>query len=137
LIVKAPPLEMYKIKRLLDQAIDKADADSNAVMKYHTIPLKNVTASEMAGVVNDLYRQMTDQNPTRGLGAALGTNRNVDASGQPRGVKLTVSWQDSTNTLLVNCGDQLYQEIKLLVNELDGAAASATATVKVFPIKGM
>src|SRR5579871_4283062 len=47
------------------------------------------------------------------------SNANVDASGNPRGVSLSVGIDDRANRIIVNCTESLYQDIQKLVDQLD------------------
>src|SRR5262249_52292562 len=64
LLVKASPLDMLTIRRLLEKALDTGESDSTAIMRTWVIgPLRYATASEVATVLRDVYREQTNNNP--------------------------------------------------------------------------
>jgi type II secretion system protein D len=142
LLVRASPLDMLAIKRLLEKAIDSGLTDSTALIKRHLLPpLKHANVLEVAATLRDVYREQ--MNPVtfsevrgpRGRGAGFTTN--LDANGNPITVALTLGVDDRNNQLLVSCSDALFNEIKKLVKELDDAAAGSSRTVELVSIKGV
>ena len=57
LLVQASPINLMTIRRLLNEALDRADTDSNAVAQTFIIPLKYAVASEVAAVLKDVYKE--------------------------------------------------------------------------------
>jgi len=150
LIVRASPLDMLTIRRLLDKDIDADSPESKAVLRTRIIgPLKHASALEVATVVRDVYRESMNNNPNGGQRgfSALGSfgvfsggsvrGQNLDANGQPRGVTLSVGVDDRTNSIVVNSTETMYEEIKKLVDELEKSAKDSSRTVMVVPIKGI
>src|SRR5439155_7527115 len=125
LLVRASPLDMIRIKQLLRNAIDIDDADSKGIIKTWILkPLQFANATEVANILKDVYREYTNNTPspsqvgglpgfifTRG-GRGGGGNANVDASGNPRAVNLSVGVDDRANRIIVNCSGSLYQAIQ-------------------------
>lgn len=147
LLVRASPIDMLRIRKLLKNAIDTEDPDSKAVMKTWILkPLQFATATEVAGVIKDVYREYTNNNPQPAQGGGfLGfgfpgggfSNANVDADGNPRAVRLTVGVDDRANRIIVNCSESVYQDIQALVDQLDSGTQKATRTIKVVPLQGI
>src|SRR5262249_13120441 len=114
LMVRASALDILNIKRIL-QSIDAEPTGTKTVMSVHRIPLKNSIASEVADMLNSVFREQVNNNPTnnqvgfgpRAIGIALRGNQNVDAQGNPRAVSLTIAVDDRNNALLVNCSEKL------------------------------
>jgi type II secretion system protein D len=151
LLVRASPLDMLTIRRLLDKALDSADVDSNAVAKTWVIgPLKYASATEVATVIKDVYREHmnTTPQPTQvgGFGGFGFFRRNgfngtqngsVDANGNRRVVDLSIGVDDRTNSLVCSCSSAMYEDVKKLTEQLDQAAKDSTRTVRVVSIKGV
>ena len=146
LLVRASPLDMLTIRRLLEKAIDSGESDSNAVQKTFVIgPLKYANAAEVATVLKDVYREQTNTSPTtaqvggfRGFGfnAFAASNRNVDASGNIRQVTLSIGVDDRTNSIVLQCTSAMHEDIKKLVDNLELKAKDSTRSVEVISIKG-
>jgi type II secretory pathway component GspD/PulD (secretin) len=145
LLVRASPLDMIRIRQLLKNAIDVEDTDSKGVMKTWYLKLQHARASEVADVIRDVYREYTNNNPQqtstggfpgfgfRGRGGFQ--NQNIDASGNPRGVTLSVGVDATANQIVVNCNESLYQDIQKMVAHLD--TVEGTRQVKVIPLQGV
>ncbi|MBX7102475.1 MAG: hypothetical protein K1X57_00235 [Gemmataceae bacterium] len=147
LLVKAPPLEMLEIKRLLKESIDSGD-ESRALQKTHVIgPLKASKATEVAEVIKDVYKDSMSNNTTQQSGGGRmpffmgggggGAQRLTDANGNPRGAALTVGIEEATNSLIVRCSDSMYQDIKTLVDKLEEVARGSPRSIKVVSVKGI
>jgi type II secretory pathway component GspD/PulD (secretin) len=151
ILVKASPLDMLEVRRLLKDAIDSGDTNSAAVIKSWLLPpLKYASATEVASVIKDVYRENMNQTAINmqvggfpGFGFGGGGRRftqfaqPVDANGNPKQVTLSVGVDDRTNSLVLNCSEAMYNDIKKLVTQLDAAAKDSTRTVKVVSIKGI
>jgi type II secretion system protein D len=145
LLVKANPLDMLTIRRLLRDAIDVDSPDSAGIIKpWPPINLKQARAADVAQVIKDVYREQMNNNPipgqSRGRGsgfALLAGNQNLDASGQPRPINLSIGVDDQTNSIVVACTENMYKDIKKLVDELEQAAKETTRTVQVVQVKNM
>jgi len=151
LLVRASPLNMERVRKLI-RTIDSGETESKAIAHIHDINLKHTTASEVASVIKDVYREHINNNPVnttvggfagfgfggggRGRGGR-GGSQNVDANGNPRGVDLSVAVDERTNRLIVNCSDAMFKEIEKLAKRLDEAAAGSTRQVVVVSTKGM
>src|SRR5207245_1947003 len=60
-----------------------------------------------------------------------------DANGNPKGVTLTVSYDNNTNSLIVACPTPMYEDIKKLVTQMDTAAADYKQSVKFIRVPGV
>lgn len=168
LLVRASPLDMLTIRRLLDKALDTGETDSLAVIRTWIIgPLKFATATEVAGVLHDVYHnQMGTSNnnnsfanaaavlgfPAMGVGGVSGFGGSGGGgsgggsrggafgqrqSDQAQGAKLSIGVDERSNTLILACPQALYDDIKKLVDQLEAVAKDSTRTVRVVSIKGI
>jgi type II secretory pathway component GspD/PulD (secretin) len=141
-VVKASPLDLLTMRKLLANVIDSGETDSEAVQRTFIIPLRNTDAAEMAVVVQDVFK--TAMSPTTtstgggGLPFPFGNNRGGRGSTQQTPPAMSLGVDDRTNSLVVLSTETLYKEVKALVEQLDGAGASGgTETVRIVPIKGI
>jgi type II secretory pathway component GspD/PulD (secretin) len=149
LLIKASPIDMERIRKVLETSIDRPDTDSRAVAKTFILPLHFASANDIANVLRDVYREHINNNPLPGQGGRGGRfafrfggfggggGQNVDANGNPRGVDLSIGVDDRTNSLIVDCTEAMYQDVNKLVNQLDLAAKDSRRTVKVVALKNI
>jgi type II secretion system protein D len=162
LLVRATPIDMLTIRRLLEKAIDIADVDSKQVYKTRMIkvlvqdpttgkwgpergPLKYANAVDVANVIREVYRESINNNPVGGSRTFVGflgtTSRtptlNLDPSGNPRGVSLSVAVDERNNSVIVNCTDLMFEDLTKLADELEKAAKETPRTVKFVSLKGL
>lgn len=148
LLVRATPLDMLEVRRLLSM-IDVDDKDNRAVIRTHVIgPLRHANATEIATVIRDVYREQMNVNaistqvggfPGFGFFTSRfrGQGVNLDASGNPRTVALSIGVDDRSNSLVLACSQAMYDDIKVLVNELELRAKDSTRTVEVVKLEGI
>jgi general secretion pathway protein D len=143
LIIRASPLNLLTIRRLLDKAIDTTDTNSAGAMQTWTVKLNYAIATEVATLVQNIYREQTNNNPLPGQRGSFpfllagNQNQNVGPDGQPRPVSLTLSVDDRTNSLVMHCNKALHDDIEKLAKDLDEAARTSTRTVRVVQLKGI
>ncbi len=150
LLVKASPLDMLQIRRLLDKAIDTDENDSAAIVKTWLIPVKNGSAMEIANVIRDVYRDhmnaTTSNTIVGGFSgfsvSGFGGHSSRGSGGSSRGsaassMPLSIGVDDRSNQIVAACSERMYEELKKLIEDLDTAAESSTKTVKVMSIKGI
>jgi hypothetical protein len=53
---------------------------------------------------------------------------------RPVGIQLTLAVDEVANTLLVSCNDQLFEQIKQLVEQRDAAAEGSRAVIRVMQV---
>ena len=148
LLVKASPLDVLTIYSILDQSIDSGETDSKAIARTYVIgPLKQASAFEVGNTIREVFRE----NVSGGGGNTGGGNvafnpfnpfqrgGQQQPAGNPKNAapSLSVSVNDQTNTVIVNCPPSLYEEIKKLVDQIEGEAKDATRVVKVYSVKGV
>src|SRR5262249_4284861 len=145
LLVRANPLDMLTVRTLVENTIDVDSTNSAALIKVHTIgPLKYASAYDVAWTIKEIYSEHLNQTLSAVRSGATrntyfgwgGLNLNTDASGNPRPVDLTVTYDDQTNTIIVACNDAMYTQIENLANKMDDAAKDSTKVWMAVPIKG-
>jgi type II secretory pathway component GspD/PulD (secretin) len=140
IVVKASPIDLLTIEKLLATAIDGGQNDSAAVMKTFVLPIKNADASEMASVVRDVFRSAMSS--TGGGGQTGGLPflpflPQQQQQGNQRPPALSMSVDDRSNSLVLLCAETLYEDVKTLVTQLDEATVSTTEVVKLVKLKGV
>ncbi|AMV29061.1 Bacterial type II/III secretion system short domain protein [Gemmata sp. SH-PL17] len=143
-VVKASPLDLVLIEKLLEGAIDGGPNDSAVVMKTFILPLKNADAADIATRIRELYRSamLPSGGQAGGLpvfnpfaAAALGGGGGQQQQQRPPALSLSVD--DRSNSLLLVCAEPMYQDIKELALSLDNATINTTETVKLVQLKGI
>src|SRR5262249_33123879 len=127
------------IKRLLRDAIDAPDESRMAGKTRILGPLQHAIATEVATVLQQVYRDAMEAG--RGFGGGRGgfggVQRATDANGLPRPAALSAGGDERSNSLILQCNDAMYNEVKPLVDTLEKQAAGAVRTVRVVPIRGV
>lgn len=142
LIVRASPLDMLTIRRLLEKGIDP-EVSSNIAMRPWTIPMKYARATEAERIIEELYSQKTASRQTQtqsrssGFGGFFAMQDRGNSENSARAVSLTLSSDDATNTLYMNCSENMFKEIKLLVEEMEAKAQNTKRYVQVLPVDGI
>ena len=145
LLIKASPIDMLMVRKMIRDSIDTKEPNSRMAMKTRIIgPLKHASALEVSSVLRDVFRENINTSPLpgqAGYGAtALGNpnlGRPVDAHGNPRPPSLSLSVEDRSNTLIVKCTQPVYEDLKVIVDEMEKAAKESPRTVQVFSIRGI
>ena len=148
LLIKADPADMAIIRLLISQHLDLKDDFSEVRIKTFVIgPLKHTNADDVAGVIKDLYRESMNANPVakRGILPFRGgrnLKRGIDPNGYPKGVLLSLSVDNRTNSLVVACSTAMKNDIDALVTMLEKTAkenttVSGTQVVQVIQLKGI
>jgi type II secretory pathway component GspD/PulD (secretin) len=148
LLVRATPLDILGIRRLLDTVIDITPPDSAGLMRVWVLPpLKNTSAPRVAEVLRDVFRQqMNDSvNLVRGVdaddfngpggGRARGSNRGGGRSTQA--VTLSIGVDAISNTIVLSCSEKTKDTVRQLVEQLDTIAKDSLRTVQVVRVDGM
>jgi type II secretory pathway component GspD/PulD (secretin) len=145
-LLRAAPIDALTIKKLIR---DQLDQPAQQVIKNHVVKLKTANAADVSSNIRELYRQVMDVNPLPGqpgsdrLGyqIALSGNPNigrpVDVNGVPRAASLTIGVDERSNSLLVQCSDALFEEVKKLADDLDEAAKNPNRRVQVRFTRGL
>ena len=148
LLIKADPADMASIRLLVSKHLDLNDDFSEVRIKTFVIgPLKHTNADDVAGVMKDLYRESMNANPVakRGILPIRGgrnLKRGIDPNGYPKGVLLSVSVDNRTNSLVLACSTAMKKDIDALVTMMEKTAeenttVSGTQVVEVVRLKGI
>jgi hypothetical protein len=145
LLIKANPVDMLTIRRLIRENIDITESDSRMLMKTHVIgPLKYASAMEVASLLREVYRENINTNPMPGqfgFRTAMFVDPNQgrprDASGNLRAPSLSISVDDRSNTLIVQCNEPMREDLEKLVEALEKAAVDSFRNIKIVSIRGI
>ena len=137
LIVHAKPADLDTIEQLL-KVLDQRSGPENveAEAQPRPIPVYNTTAADMAQIVQQLYQDRmsgpgTAMSPQEMMKMIRGGGSNVDQQVQ----KMTIAVDSRNNILVVRAPDQLFQEVKAMVTELDQSFADSPQTTKVVSLQ--
>ncbi len=145
-VVKASPLDLLTIRKLLERAIDSTpDVDSANAMKTWIIALQNQDAVTIATTLKEVYADMTQQSGGRG-GRGGGRSSQVSlpfpfGGGAPgsteQGPQLSISSDETTNSIVLKCNETVYKDVERLVQTLDIAAKDSNDLVQVVSLDGI
>ena len=114
------------------------------------LPVQHAEVEEVAAIIKEIYKddmQPEGQQPGQqqnpfamlmGGGSSRGGSSGGRSGGQQAGraIKLTLSVDARTNTLIVSSSDALFRQIETLVQTIDDDARAANRTVRVVDVKG-
>lgn len=149
LMVQATPRDHERIEEIL-QFIDKPEGPEavQTAAAPRFIPVYNSTADTIAPIVRQVYagRMAADANAPqrqaspedliralRGGGRGGRGGGNQEARGEEQ--KMTIGVDSRTNSLIVSAPDYLFEEVKLLVTQLDTAEVASDETVRVVSLR--
>lgn len=138
LLVRASPLDLLTIRRLLEKAIDRGQTDSLAVSRTWIVgPFRFATANDIAGVVRDVYREHMSTNSSVATLPGFGFPGVplVSSAAPAKPVTLSLGVDDRSNTLILNCSSALHDDIKKLADNLDATAKKAQRSIQVVQLK--
>jgi type II secretory pathway component GspD/PulD (secretin) len=136
LIVHAKPADLDTIEQLLkvlDQSAGPEEVEAEAEARL--IQLVNVPAQEVADIVQQVY-----QDRMTGPGAVMSPQDmmkllrggpNTEAAVQ----KMSIAVDEENNLLVVRAPDALFEEVKLLVEQLDLSMADSPEITKVVSLR--
>jgi type II secretory pathway component GspD/PulD (secretin) len=150
LIVQAKPTELDMIEEML-KILDQPGSPEEVLVQARPrlIPVFNTGASEIAEIVKQVYAErMAGAGGAAGGGmpspqdfmrqmmqggrGGRGGNRNA-AAAEP--AKMSIGIDTRSNSLVVSAPDQLFTEVKELVETLDHAQTDAEKTIRVVTLK--
>jgi type II secretion system protein D len=142
LLVRARPIDMLTIRRLLTSELDRRDNNSDALVKTHHIQLKNANAVEVADLVRQVFAESmkAPQQSTQGSPGGFpfgfgGGQRPVDSTGGSKNVMLTVGADIHTNSIYLACPTTLYNEIATMVKTIEENSQDIRETMQIVSIK--
>lgn len=154
LIVQASPGDLDTIELLL-KILDQAEVPESGVSpKPRMIAVKNTSATQIAEIIREVYQEkMVSANRQRqpspeefiqllrgggggssgGRGGSSGGSRGRNAAADAQ--KMTVGVDTRTNSLIVAAPQQLFDEVKQMVETLDTATSENNTAVKVVALQ--
>ncbi|PQO44299.1 secretin N-terminal domain-containing protein [Blastopirellula marina] len=152
LVVKGTPADVQVIEQLLkiiDQPHSPEDVQTKA--RPRMIPVLFQPANDVLNVVKQVYadriadsggggqqRQPSPEDFIRALGGGRGGRGGGQGGGggaQSEPAKMTVGVDARSNALIVSAPDPLFEEVKMLVEQLDQAGSDSQETMQVVNIR--
>jgi type II secretion system protein D len=139
-VVKASPIDLLTIEKLLRDYIDGGPSEDALTLKTHIVKVRNADAAEMASIVREVFRAAT---AAGSAGQVANTAFPFPFAPQPQQQQqqkppaLSIAVDDRSNSLILQCTEQLKAEIETLVTSLDEATVSTTEVVKLVQLKGV
>lgn len=144
LLVVGPPGEQRKVEMLLEK-LDSEDApESDIQPKPKPIQLQYASASDIAKEIKEVYAdRMVDGGGGGGGGGGFGGGGMAFMFGGGGGGnrrrtgrgKIAVSYDDTTNTILVAAPKDLFEEIESFAKDLDGKAKGNQRVARIVRLK--
>jgi general secretion pathway protein D len=141
LLIRAKPIDMLTIRRLIDKHLDVHNADTLATIKTFIIgPLKNASAATVAEIIERVYRDSINSassstTVSSSPGSFFSQRQSSVEPAANRHALLSVAVDNPTNSIVVACPTTLYTDIDKLVSDLDKAAGDNRAVVKIISAK--
>lgn len=138
LIVYARPDDVDTVFRLLqviDQRAGPTDVEADGVARL--IPVKHTSATNVLEVVKGIYANRLESGPDgqpspQDVLKALKGDQGGEALEPP---KMSLGVDTRSNSLVVRAPDTLFEEVKLLVNQLDSEQLDSIQSTKVVSLK--
>lgn len=149
LIVRAGPADLDLIETLLE-VLDTSELPETAVApRPRMIPVINTSASQIAEIVKEVYSERLAGNrgnqrqpspeeflqALRGGGGSSGRGGSNSRRTAADAAKLSISVDPRTNSLIVAAPNQLFEEVKQMVETLDQQTANSNTAMKVVALK--
>jgi type II secretory pathway component GspD/PulD (secretin) len=148
LFVSGPAEQVQQVEQVL-KILDSSELPESLRDRVpRMIPVEHADVSEVAAVVENVYKDYTTAPGAQGKGGPQGQNGNMNplallmGGGQPqqdnrpgRGIRMTIGVDTRTNTLVVSADDALFRQVESLVSALDQAALEANRTVRVISLE--
>lgn len=147
LYVAGPPEQVREVEAML-RVLDASELPEQLRDRTpRRIAVQHAEVEEVAAIIKEIYKddmQPEGQQPGQqqnpfAMFMGGGSSRGGSSRGgqqQVRAIKLTLSTDSRTNTLIVSSSDALYRQIESLVQAIDEDARAANRTVRVVDIKG-
>jgi len=147
LLVRATPLDMLLVRRLLADALDPEFDEEDELIRTYILPLKHATAADVAALVKEVFPPQGRGVPTARGPAGGGDPRAAFMQAmmtgqppqQPQGPiqQLSIGVDDRNNRLIIACPERMYAGIKKLVENIDEASKDTARTIKVVNVQGL
>jgi type II secretory pathway component GspD/PulD (secretin) len=147
IIAQGRPADLDMAQQLLeiiDQEESPEDVQTTARPRF--IPVVNTTAAEMATIVRQVYsgriaadanqpRQPSPEELIRALRGGRGGGGRGGNDRKAEEQKMTIGVDERSNSLIVAAPEALFNEVKLMVEQLDVAGAKTDEAVRVVSLK--
>ncbi len=147
LIVRANPADMELIEQLLEMVDQRSSPEEvQTIAAPRLIPILNTSAESVAEVVRQVYanrmastpgqpRQPSPEEFLRALRGGGRGGRGDNNAQLEQQQQMTLGVDRRSNSLVVGAPDDLFQEIQLLVEQLDQAHSDVMETARVITLK--
>lgn len=150
LYVAGPPEQVREVEAML-RVLDSSELPEQLRERApRRLPVQYAEVEEVAAIIKEIYKddmQPEGQQPGQqqnpfamlmGGGSSRGGSSSGSRGGQQpgRAIKLTLSVDARTNTLIVSSSEALFRQIETLVQTIDDDARAANRTVRVVDVKG-
>lgn len=147
LYVAGPPEQVREVEAML-RVLDASELPEQLRDRTpRRIAVQHAEVEEVAAIIKEIYKddmQPEGQQPGQqqnpfAMFMGGGSSRGGSSRGgqqQVRAIKLTLSTDARTNTLIISSSDSLFRQIESLVQAIDEDARAANRTVRVVDIKG-
>jgi type II secretory pathway component GspD/PulD (secretin) len=144
LVVRGTPQEVEAIEQLL-KVLDQPEVPESEVNpKPRILPIKNTSAEEVATILRQVYSdrlnsgstQQRQPNPEEILKALRGgksSSRSTKSATQIQ--KITIGVDTRSNSLIVVASQQMYEEVKALVDTIDQSTPQTTEVTQIVTLK--
>jgi hypothetical protein len=145
IIAEGSPADVDLVEQLL-RVIDQESSpeDVQTLARPRIIPVFNTSAEEIAKVVREIYAEklsagagrQRQPSPEEFMRAMRGGNRSGSKqASQEEQIKMTLGVDTRNNALVVGAPEPLFQEVKLLVEQLDQVRDDSRQTMRVVTLK--
>ena len=147
LVVQALPVDLQLVEQLL-KVIDREGSitDIQTAGKPHIIPVVYMNAADVASVIKEAYASRIATGPGQGGGGQPNPAELIRALRGGRGggggadakseeAKMTIAVDTRSNALIVTAPDQLFQEVKELVHQIDQSGMDQAEDIHVVSLK--
>ncbi len=152
LIVYGNSAEQELVEQLLTVLDQQGSADNEVAPRPRLIPVMNTSATEVAGVVREVYQdrligdsQQRQRAPSpedwfrmmRGGGRGNGGGGGEEYDPDNKVQKMTLGVDERTNSIVVSAPQALFDEVEDLVRTLDQNTGSTAQSVRVVTLRKM
>ena len=137
LLISGPESVLQDVWAMLSVLDSNDIPDSLRDMEQRTIPVLHADIDKVATIVRDVYKPLLEvrggrqqnQNPFAAMMGGGGGNQ------ESRQVQMTLGVDRQTSSLVVSSSQEIYVDVKGLVETLDTAAESANRTIRIVQLK--
>ncbi len=132
LLVRASPSDLVAVQQMIE-TLDSPEVGLVAGKDAHIVPLRNANASEVAEILREVYRDYIAPG-SAGPGGTQGfTARRPRGAGGPA-VEVSIGVDRRSNSLIISAPENLFTQMRTLIEGLEEAAAESTRRFRVMPL---